>query len=61
LRSTRPAPKVPALGHHNDDRVHCAVPAIYTDGSELDTIIKANIDVVVARAGLSAVLHQEAP
>ncbi len=50
-----------ADGYHADGRVHCAVPAAYSEGSELDKIIKANIDAVAARAGLSAILHQEAP
>lgn len=43
-----------------DGRVHCAVPAIYTDGSELDRVIKANINAVAARAALSG-LFSEGP
>ena len=43
-----------------DGRVHCAVPAIYTDGSELDRVIKANINAVAARAALSG-LFAEGP
>lgn len=43
-----------------EGRVHCAVPAIYTDGSELDRIIKANIDAVAARAALVGLLSEDA-
>jgi len=43
-----------------DGRVHCAVPAIYTDGSELDRIIKANINAVAARAALSGLFSEGA-
>jgi hypothetical protein len=43
-----------------DGRVHCAVPAIYTDGSELDRVIKANINAIAARAALSG-LFSEGP
>lgn len=35
--------------YRKDGRVHSVVPAIYTDGSDLDRIIKAQIDVVAAR------------
>ena len=44
-----------------DGRVHCAVPAIYTKGSELDRIVKATVDSVAARAGLSRLLAGEGP
>jgi hypothetical protein len=37
-----------------DDRVHCAAPANYSEGGDLDRIIKAAIDVVAARAALSS-------
>lgn len=50
-----------ADGYHADGRVHCAVPANYSEGGELDKIIKANIDAVASRATLSTILHQEAP
>ncbi len=36
-----------------DGRVHCVVPAIYSDGSELDRIIKANISAIATRSALS--------
>jgi hypothetical protein len=36
------------------------VPAIYTDGSELDRVIKANINAIAARAALSG-LFSEGP
>ncbi len=42
----------------NDGRVHCVAPAIYTDGSDLDRIIKANINVVAARASLSGLFSE---
>lgn len=32
-----------------DSRVHCIAPADYTEGGEIDGIIKANIDVIAAR------------
>jgi phosphoserine phosphatase len=35
-----------------EGRVHCVAPANYSEGGELDRIIKANIDVVAARASL---------
>ena len=41
----------------DDGRVHCAVPANYGPGSELDRIIKARIDEVAARAALHARLN----
>lgn len=41
-----------------DGRVHCAVPANYTDGGELDAIIKSAIDLVVARETLSTRLSE---
>jgi phosphoserine phosphatase len=43
-----------------DGRVHCAVPAVYTDGSEIDRVIKANIDAVATQAGLASLLRGEA-
>jgi len=50
-----------ADGYQSDGRVHCAVPAIYTDGRELDKIIKSNIDAVASRAKLGSHLTEEAP
>ena len=32
-----------------DGRVHCVAPAIYTEGSKLDLIVKANIDFIASR------------
>jgi len=49
-----------ADNYNKDGRVHCAVPAIYTDGSELDRIIKANINAVAARAALSGLFSEGA-
>lgn len=42
--------------HWNDDRVHKVSPAIYTPGSELDSIVKAQIDAVAARHELNNLL-----
>lgn len=36
-----------------DGRVHCAVPAVYTERGELDRLIRANFDAVAARVGLA--------
>lgn len=41
-----------------DSRVHCIAPADYTEGSEIDGIIKANIDVIAARHVLNARLAE---
>ena len=38
--------------YRDDGRVHSVVPAIYTDGSVLDKIIKARIDEIAARYAL---------
>lgn len=35
--------------YRRDGRVHAVVPAVYTDGSDLDKIIKAQIDFVAVR------------
>lgn len=48
--------KAKAEKHRTDGRVHCAVPANYSDGSELDQIIKAQIDAVAARHGANCLL-----
>ena len=42
-----------------DGRVHCVAPAVYSDGGELDKIVKAQIDVVAARAAISALYAKE--
>ncbi len=44
-----------------DGRVHCALPANYEPGSELDRVITARIDEVAARAALRARLSAAAP
>jgi len=41
-----------------DGRVHCIAPAIYTEGSEIDLIIKASIDAVAARTALSGMFAE---
>lgn len=42
-----------AKNHIKEGRVHCVASANYTDGSELDHIIKANISAIAARSALS--------
>lgn len=42
--------------YFNDGRVHAVVPAVYTDGSTLDKIIRAQIDEVAARYALDGLL-----
>jgi predicted HAD superfamily phosphohydrolase len=37
-------------------RVHVVVPAVYTDGSEIDKIIKARIDCVVSQHALNKLI-----
>lgn len=49
-----------AANYIKDGRVHCVAPAIYTDGSELDRIIKANITAVAARSALSGLFSEGA-
>lgn len=36
--------------YKSDGRVHCVAPAIYDDGSRIDRIVKAQIDLIAARA-----------
>lgn len=43
-----------------EGRVHCVVPANYSNGSELDRIIKANISAIAARSALSGLLSEGA-
>lgn len=47
--------------YRNQGRVHCAVPAIYSEGSKLDLVVKANVDAIAARAELARLLEAEAP
>jgi len=35
--------------YRKNGRVHCVVPAVYNEGSEIDKVIKAQIDFVAAR------------
>jgi hypothetical protein len=39
-----------------DGRVHCVVPAVYSEGSELERVVKAYIDAVSARGHLAGIL-----
>ena len=39
-----------ADGYRSDGRVHCIAPAIYDDGSRIDGILKAQIDLVATRS-----------
>lgn len=41
-----------------DGRVHCALPANYTEDGELDRVIKAAIDSIAARAALSSLFPE---
>jgi phosphoserine phosphatase len=41
-----------ADSYSKDGRVHCVVPANYSDGADLDRIVKAQIKAVAARAGV---------
>ena len=44
-----------------EGRVHCVLRATYTERSELDNVVKANIKVVAARGGLDNVLGKVEP
>lgn len=48
--------KTEAAKYLVEDRVHAVVPANYTEGSELDKVIKARIDEVAARHALGCLL-----
>jgi len=48
--------KSKASSYIEDDRVHAVAPAVYTENSQLDKIIKAQIDLVASRHALSNVL-----
>lgn len=48
--------KTKANGYLDDERVHAAVPATYTPDSELDKLIKAQIDLVASRHALNGLL-----
>jgi phosphoserine phosphatase len=43
-----------------DGRVHCVAPAIYTEGGDLDKIVKAQIDLVAARAVIENMYARDA-
>lgn len=49
-----------AAKYLRDGRVHAVVPATYTEGAELDRIIKANIEAVAARSALLGLLAEDA-
>ena len=42
-----------------EGRVHCVAPAIYTEGSNLDRVVKANIDFVASRGTLLDLLEKD--
>lgn len=50
--------KEKASGYLSDGRVHAVVPAIYTENSELDKLLKAQIDLVASRHVLQGVLRR---
>ncbi|WP_295947711.1 HAD family hydrolase [uncultured Bartonella sp.] len=43
----------------DDGRVQCVLPANYSEGSKLEEVIKANIDVVAARSALKNLLYHK--
>ena len=43
----------------DDGRVQCVLPADYSEGSKLEEVIKANIDVVAARSALKNLLYHK--
>lgn len=45
--------------YKKDGRVHCVVPAKYTEGSELDSVVKANIDSIASRDMLHGLMGRE--
>ncbi|WP_028875300.1 haloacid dehalogenase-like hydrolase [Tepidiphilus margaritifer] len=48
--------KEKASGYLNDGRVHAVLPAVYTENSELDKLLKAQIDLVASRHALRGLL-----
>ncbi len=48
-----------AAQYLKDGRVHCVVPADYSDGDEIDRIVKAYIDTVAARGTLTGLMTEE--
>lgn len=53
-RAKGPHGKGRAEGYLVEGRVHCVAPANYTDGGDLDKIVKAQIDAVAARSAIVA-------
>ena len=47
-----------ASKYKDEGRVHCAVPAIYTEDSELDGVVKARIDSIASRDVLHSLLEK---
>ncbi|BCW89670.1 hypothetical protein sos41_28360 [Alphaproteobacteria bacterium SO-S41] len=50
-----------AARYLRDGRVHCVVPASYVDAGPLDGIIKAQIDLIAARATLAERILEQKP
>ena len=48
--------KTKAAAYLSDGRVHAAAPAIYSPGSALDKLVKAQIDIVASRHALQSLL-----
>jgi 2-hydroxy-3-keto-5-methylthiopentenyl-1-phosphate phosphatase len=42
-----------------EGRIHCVVPAIYNNGSDIDKVVKAYIDSVSARSALTGLFGEE--
>jgi len=51
--------KTKATKYITEGRVHAVVPAVYSEGSEMDRIIKAYIDSVSARSALTGLFGEE--
>lgn len=45
--------------YRKDGRIHCVVPASYTDGSKMDQVVKAYIDSVSARSTLAGLFGED--
>ena len=45
--------------YKKDGRVHCVVPATYTEGSELDSVVKASVDSIASRDILYGLMGRE--
>jgi len=44
--------------YRKDGRIHCVVPAVYSDGSDVDKVVKAYIDLISARSTLAGLIGE---